>query len=148
MHMDMSGGSAVIHTIRAAARLKLKKNIVGLVPAVENMPSGSSYHPGDILRTMSGKTIEVLNTDAEGRIILADALHYAKKYNPRLIVDIATLTGAAMVALGPRISAIFSKEENVVKKMEEIGEERGDFVWRMPLWTEYEEDIKGTFGDI
>ena len=148
MHMDMSGGASVIHILSAARRLGIKKNIIGLIPTVENMPSGSSYHPGDILKTMSGKTIEVLNTDAEGRIILADALHYAKKYNPRLIVDIATLTGAAMVALGPRISAIFSKEENIVKKMEEIGEERGDFVWRMPLWTEYEEDIKGTFGDI
>lgn len=96
MNMDMSGGAAVIHTLAAAARLKLKKNIVVLVPAVENMMSGASYRPGDIIRSMSGKTIEVLNTDAEGRIILADALHYAKKYKPSLVIDVATLTGAAM----------------------------------------------------
>ncbi|MDP6704635.1 MAG: leucyl aminopeptidase family protein, partial [archaeon] len=100
MHMDMSGGAAVIHAVAAAAKLKIKKNVVALVPAVENMPSGSSYHPGDILKTMSGKTIEVLNTDAEGRVILADALTYAEKYEPRLVVDVATLTGAAVVALG------------------------------------------------
>ncbi len=148
MHMDMSGGAAVIHALAAAARLKLKKNIIGLVPAVENMPSGSSYHPGDLLKTMSGKTIEVLNTDAEGRVILADALHYAKRYNPRLIIDIATLTGAAMVALGQRASAIFSTDERIEEKMIESGEVTGDFVWPLPLWGEYEEDIKGTFGDV
>lgn len=148
MHMDMSGGSAVIHTIAALARLKVKKNIVGLVPAVENMPSGSSYHPGDVLTTMNGKTIEVLNTDAEGRIILADALEYSKKYKPRLVVDVATLTGSAMSALGQRASAIFSTSEKVQELLVETGEAVGDFVWPLPLWEEYEEDIKGTFGDV
>ncbi len=147
MHMDMSGGAAVIHTLIAAARLKLKKNIVALVPAVENMPSGSSYRPGDLLRTMSGKTIEVLNTDAEGRVILADALHYAKKYKPSLVVDVATLTGAAMVALGLRYSALFTPERALEKKFKELGEEVGDRVWPLPLTAEYEDDIKGTFGD-
>ncbi len=148
MHMDMSGGAAVIRILAAAARLKLKKNIIGIVPAVENMPSGSSYHPGDLLKTMSGKTIEVLNTDAEGRVILADALHYAKRYKPQLVIDIATLTGAAMVALGQRASAIFSTDEKFVEKMQESGELAGDYVWPLPLWEEYEEDIKGTFGDV
>ena len=148
MHMDMSGGAAVIHTIALAARLKIKKNIVGLVPAVENMPSGSSYRPGDILRTMSGKTIEVLNTDAEGRIILADALTYAKKYNPRLVVDVATLTGAAMAALGQRASAIFSRDEKLLRNFAAFGEQSGDYVWPLPLWDEYESEIKGTFGDV
>ncbi|OGG42454.1 hypothetical protein A3A21_02580 [Candidatus Jorgensenbacteria bacterium RIFCSPLOWO2_01_FULL_45_25b] len=148
MHMDMSGGGAVIHTIALAAKLKLKKNIVALIPAVENMPSGSSYRPGDILKTMSGKTIEVLNTDAEGRIILADALTYAKKYNPELVIDVATLTGAASVALGERASAIFSKDESLIEKIRKSGEESGDYVWPLPLWEEYEEDIKGTFGDV
>ncbi len=148
MHMDMSGGAAVIHTLAAAARLKLAKNIIGLIPAVENMPSGSSYHPGDLLKTMSGKTIEVLNTDAEGRVILADALHYAKRYDPELVIDIATLTGAAMVALGQRASAIFSTDEKFAKKMQESGELAGDYVWPLPLWEEYEDDIKGTFGDV
>src|SRR3989344_780142 len=106
MHMDMSGGAAVIHTIVLAAKLRLKKNVIALIPAVENMISGSSYRPGDVLRSMSGKTIEVQNTDAEGRIILADALHYAKRYKPSLVVDVATLTGAAMVALGERATEI------------------------------------------
>ena len=148
MHMDMSGGAAVIHAIALAAKLKLKKNVVGLIPAVENMPSGSSYRPGDVLRTMSGKTIEVLNTDAEGRIILADALTYAKKYNPKIVIDVATLTGAAVVALGQRASAIFSKDESVIEKLRELGEKTGEYVWPLPLWDEYEEEVKGTFGDI
>lgn len=148
MHMDMSGGAAAIHTIVLAAKLKLKKNIVALVPAVENMPSGKSYRPGDVLRSMSGKTIEVLNTDAEGRVILADALTYAKKYDPSLVVDVATLTGAAEVALGQRASALFTRDEALEKKFRELGEESGDYVWPMPLWDEYEEDIKGTFGDL
>lgn len=149
MHMDMSGGAAVIHITKAMARLGINKNIVGLIPACENMPSGSSYRPGDLLKTLSGKTIEVLNTDAEGRIILADALSYAQKfYNPSLIIDIATLTGAAMVALGQRASAIFSNKDDLVLKIKNIGELVGDYVWQLPLWEEYESDIKGTFGDV
>ena len=147
MHMDMSGGAAVMHAIVLAAKMKLKKNIVALIPAAENMPSGGSYRPGDQLRTMSGKTIEVLNTDAEGRVVLADALTYAKKYKPRLVVDVATLTGAAMVALGLHASAIFSKDEQLIERFRALGEESGDYVWPLPLWDEYEEDIKGTFGD-
>lgn len=148
MHTDMSGGAAVLCTMLLAAKLKLKKNIVGLIPAVENMPSGSSYRPGDILTSMSGKTIEVLNTDAEGRIILADALTYAKRYKPELVVDVATLTGAAMIALGQRASAVFTKDEKLEKRLRELGEKSGDYVWPLPLWDEYEEEIKGTFGDI
>ena len=148
MHLDMSGGAAVIHTISACARLGIKKNIVGLVPAVENMPSGSSYRPGDILRSMSGKTIEVLNTDAEGRIILADALTYAARFKPAIVIDVATLTGAAMSALGQRASAIFTKNKKLSDDFVACGEETGDYVWPLPLWDEYREEIKGTFGDI
>ncbi|MBI5733040.1 leucyl aminopeptidase family protein [Candidatus Jorgensenbacteria bacterium] len=148
MHMDMSGGAATIHIMSSLARLKVKKNIIGLVPAVENMPSGSSYRPGDVLKTMSGKTIEVLNTDAEGRIILADALTYANRYKPKLVVDIATLTGAAIVALGYRASAFFSNSEEVGKRLCESGEIVGDLIWPLPLWEEYEDDVKGTFGDV
>lgn len=148
MHMDMSGGAAVIHTIAALARMKIKKNIIGLVPAVENMPSGSSYHPGDLLKTMNGKTIEVLDTDAEGRVILADALEYSKKYKPELVVDIATLTGAAAAALGQRASAIFSTDSDIEGKLINSGEKTGDYLWPLPLWEEYEEEIKGTFGDF
>ena len=147
MHMDMSGGAAAIHTITIAAKLKLKKHIVAIIPAVENMPSGSSFRPGDILRTMSGKTIEVLNTDAEGRIILADALTYAAKFKPKTVIDAATLTGAAAAALGQRASALFSKDDRLVQKLIEAGEQAGDYAWQLPLWDEYEEDIKGTFGD-
>lgn len=147
MHMDMSGGSAVIHSVRAAARLGLKKNIIALVPAVENMPSGSSYHPGDVLKTISGKTIEVLNTDAEGRIILADALSYAKKYSPKLVVDVATLTGAAMVALGQRFTGLFTASEKLENLFRKLGEDSGDTVWPLPLNSDFEDEIKGTFGD-
>lgn len=147
MNMDMSGGAAVLHTVAAIARLKVKCNLVALVPAVENMPSGSSYRPGDILRSMSGKTIEVNNTDAEGRIILADALTYAKRYEPSLVVDVATLTGAAMAALGERASALFTTDETLEKEFRELGEISGDFVWPLPLWEEYDEEIKGTVGD-
>ncbi|MFZ1735521.1 MAG: leucyl aminopeptidase [Candidatus Moraniibacteriota bacterium] len=148
MNMDMSGGAAVIHSLALAARLGIRKNIVALVPAVENMPSGSSYRPGDILRSMSGKTIEVLNTDAEGRIILADALHYAKRYKPSLVIDVATLTGAALVALGERASAVFTRDQELEMKLREFGETSGDYVWPMPLWEEYDEEIRGTFGDV
>jgi leucyl aminopeptidase len=147
MHMDMAGGAAVIHTVIAAARLKLRKNIVALVPAAENMPSGSSYRPGDVLRTMNGITIEVLNTDAEGRVILADALEYAKKYHPALVVDVATLTGAAMVALGTRYSGLFTPDKNLEEQFRALGDAVNDPVWPLPLNADYEEDIKGTFAD-
>jgi leucyl aminopeptidase len=148
MNMDMSGGAAVLHALAAAARTGIGRNIVALVPAVENMPSGSSYRPGDILRSMSGKTIEVRNTDAEGRIILADALTYAKRYDPKVVVDVATLTGAAMVALGERASALFTQDEETERRFREWGEESGDFVWPLPLWEEYDAEIRGTFGDV
>lgn len=148
MHMDMSGGAAAIHGIAAIARMKLPVNIVGLIPAVENMPSGSSYRPGDLLKSLSGKTIEVLNTDAEGRIILADAFTYALRYKPGLLVSLATLTGAAHVALGHHCSALFTNREGLLQPLIEIGKISGDYVWPLPLWDEYLAEIKGTFGDI
>ena len=149
MHMDMSGGAAVIHTLAALARLGVKKNIVALIPAVENATSGSSYRPGDLLKTMSGKTIEVLNTDAEGRIILADAITYARKiYDPSLIIDVATLTGAAVVALGQRASAVFATDKELTDDVVASGEATGDYAWPLPLWEEYESEIKGTFADV
>lgn len=148
MHMDMSGGAAVIHGMAAIARLKLSINVIGIVPAAENMPSGSSYRPGDILKTMSGKTIEVLNTDAEGRVILSDAIHYGTQYNPGLIVVLATLTGAAHVALGSYCSAIFTQDIALEKSLVEVGKKSGEYVWPLPLWDEYLQEIKGTFGDL
>ena len=147
MNMDMSGGASVIHTIALVAKMKLKKNVIGLIPSVENMASGKSYRPGDVIRSMSGKTIEILNTDAEGRVILADALTYSQKYNPELVIDIATLTGAAIVALGERASAIFTEDDELSKTFEKIGEKTGDYVWRLPMWEEYENEIKGNLGD-
>lgn len=148
MHMDMAGAGAVLHAIEAAAKLKLKKNVVALIPATENMPSGSSYRPGDILKMLSGKTVEVMSTDAEGRIILADALTYAKKYRPKLVVDVATLTGAASSALGYRASALFTKDHDLEHLMRNLGEVASDYVWPMPLWEEYENEIKGEFADL
>ncbi|MCH7597597.1 aminopeptidase, partial [Patescibacteria group bacterium] len=113
-----------------------------------NMPGGSSYRPGDVLRSMSGKTIEIMNTDAEGRVILADAITYAKKFKPRLVVDVATLTGAAMVALGQRASAIMTKDRKLESLFIKLAEESGDYMWSLPLWEEYEEEVKGSRGDV
>ncbi len=148
MHMDMSGGAAVMATIALVARLKLKKNVIALIPSVENMVSGSSFRPGDVLKSMSGKTIEVVDTDAEGRLVLADALTYAKKYNPKAVIDVATLTGASLVALGQQASVVMSQDSNLVAKLTQFGEETGDYVWPLPLWEEYNEGVQGRIADV
>jgi leucyl aminopeptidase len=148
MHLDMSGGAAVIAAVVCAAKLKLKQNIIGLVPATENAISDDSLRPGDILTTRSGKTVDVLNTDAEGRLVLADALTYAEKYKPRLVVDVATLTGASLIALGEHASALLTKDDTVREKLMALGEESGDYLWPLPLWDEYKQYTKGRFGDI
>jgi len=148
MHMDMSGGAAVIQTVILAARLGLKKNVIALVPAVENNLNANAMRPGDVLKSMSGKTIEVLNTDAEGRVILADAITYAREYNPMAVVDVATLTGAALVALGTVASAYMTNKETLIPSLMELGEDSGDYLWPMPMWEEYDEMTKGTFGDV
>lgn len=148
MHMDMAGAGAVLHTVEAAARLGLRKNIIALIPATENMPSGNSYRPGDVLKTLSGKTVEVMSTDAEGRLILADALTYAKKFRPKLVIDVATLTGAAHSALGSRASAIFTKDHDIEHDLMSSGELAGDYIWPLPLWEEFEEEVRGQFADL
>lgn len=148
MHMDMSGAAAVIHTVALAARLKLKKNIIGLIPSVENMPGNNAFRPGDVLKSLSGKTIEILNTDAEGRLILADAITYAKRFKPGVVVDVATLTGAAMVALGLYANGLMTRDDALATALLQASEESGDYVWRLPLWDEYEAMVKGTFADI
>ena len=148
MHMDMSGAASVIHAVALAARLRIKKSVIGLVPAVENMPGNNAYRPGDVLKSLSGKTIEVLDTDAEGRIILADALTYAKRFTPSVVIDIATLTGASLSALGLHASALLTRDEALAEKISDIGESSGDYVWRLPLWDEYEDRVKGTFADL
>ncbi len=149
MHMDMSGGAAVLAAIKAIAALELPVNIVGLVPAVENMPSGTSYRQGDIIKAYGGKTIEIGNTDAEGRVIMADAIEYAKTKKPALIFTIATLTGAAVSALGMRASALFVKNNKPLQDaMQQLGEESGDRLWPLPLWDEHEKDVEGTYADV
>ncbi len=148
MHMDMSGGASVIHAAALAAKMKLKANVVALVPAVENAPGEGAVRPGDILKSFSGKTIEVLNTDAEGRVIMADAISYSKKYNPEVVIDVATLTGAALIALGMQASAIMSNDQKLEDLLRAKGEESGDYVWPFPLWEEYEDMTKGHFGDV
>ncbi len=148
MHMDMSGGASVIHAVALAARLKIKQSVVGLIPAVENMPGNNAVRPGDVLRSLSGKTIEVLDTDAEGRLILADALTYAKRFNPAVVIDIATLTGAVMSALGLYASGLLTRDDALAEQLVRDGEASGDYVWRLPLWDEYEHRVKGTFADL
>ncbi len=148
MHMDMSGGAAVIHSVALAAKLKLTVNVVGLVPAVENTTGPQSMRPGDILKSLSGKTIEILHTDAEGRVILADALTYAKRYNPAIVADAATLTGAALTAFGEHANAFMTNREDMLKDFQELADESGDYMWPMPLWEEYDYIVKGRFADV
>ncbi len=148
MKDDMSGGAAVLGALRTAAELKLPLNIVGLLPATENMPSGSAYKPGDVLRTLSGQTIEVLNTDAEGRLILSDALAYACRYKPAVIVDIATLTGACGIALGNEASGMLGNNDAFKQKLREAGEKTGERLWELPLWDAYYEQIKSDVADM
>ena len=148
MHMDMSGAASVIHAVALAARLKLNTSVIGLIPSVENMPGNNAYRPGDILKSLSGKTIEVMNTDAEGRLILADALTYAKRFKPSVVIDVATLTGAALSALGLYASALLTRDDALAEKISHDGEVSGDYVWRLPLWDEYEDGVKGTFADL
>jgi leucyl aminopeptidase len=148
MHMDMSGGAAVIHAVALAAKLGLKANVMGLVPAVENSPGNDAVRPGDILTSLSGKTIEVVNTDAEGRVILSDAFTYAKRFDPACVVDAATLTGAALVALGLQCSGVMASEQTLEDTLRKLGEESGDYLWPFPLWEEYETMVKSDFADI
>lgn len=148
MHMDMSGGAAVIGAITAIAKMGLKKNVIGLIPAAENAISDEAIRPGDVLTMMSGKTVDVLHTDAEGRLVLADALHYARRYNPRLVVDIATLTGASLVAVGQHAHVIMTKNRALEDSLRELGEVSGDYVFPLPLWDEFKQYTKGVHGDI
>jgi len=148
MHLDMSGGATVLSAIATIAKLGLKKNVVALVPAAENAVSDDSMRAGDIVTAMNGKTIEVLHTDAEGRMVLADALTYSERYNPKVILDVATLTGASLVALGQQASAILTKDEDLSNMLRELGEESGDLVWPLPLWDEYKQSLKGFRADV
>jgi leucyl aminopeptidase len=148
MKLDKTGGIAVLATIRALAELELPVNVLGLVPAAENLPSGSSYRPGDIITTYSGKTVEILNTDAEGRMILCDALAYAARQKCDVIIDIATLTGACMVALGTYKAGLMSNDEELVARLQQAADESGENVWRLPTGDEYAEEMKSKIADL
>lgn len=148
MKFDMSGSAAVVGAVITAARLKLPVHVIGITPLAENMPDGAAQRPGDIITISNGKTVEVLNTDAEGRLILADALAYAERFNPRYVVDIATLTGACSAFFDHVASGLMSNDPELAAKLKAAGEKTGERLWELPLWDEYEDFIKGTYGDI
>lgn len=148
MKYDMCGAASVLGVMDAVAAAALPVHLVCLVPAVENLPSGTATKPGDVVTSMSGKTIEILNTDAEGRLILCDALTYAARYKPTVVIDIATLTGACVVALGKHASGLFSPSDTLAADLLAAGEACGDRAWRLPLWKEYDEQLKSNFADV
>ncbi|MGM0595381.1 MAG: leucyl aminopeptidase [Pseudomonadota bacterium] len=148
MKYDMCGGASVFGTMKAIAEMELPINVVGVVPSSENLPDGEANKPGDIVTTMSGQTVEILNTDAEGRLILCDALTYSQKFDPSLVIDIATLTGACIVALGSHASGLLANDEDLAGKLLEAGQKTGDRAWQLPLWEEYDEQLKSPFADM
>lgn len=148
MKMDMSGAAAVLGAMHVVGALNLPLHVVGLISAAENMPSASAYKPGDIVTTLSGTTVEVLNTDAEGRIVLADALFYAQRYQPQAIIDLATLTGAIMVALGPHAIGLMSNDQHLADQLIRAGEATAERVWQLPLWEEYRDMVKSDIADL
>ena len=148
MKFDMCGAASVLGAFRAVAELKAKVNLIGLVPTCENMPNGKATKPGDVIRSMSGQTIEVLNTDAEGRLILCDALTYAERYEPAAVVDIATLTGAMVIALGHIACGVFSNSDSLGRALLNAGEDAFDRGWQLPLWDDYHEALNSNFADF
>jgi leucyl aminopeptidase len=148
MKFDMGGAASVLGTFAALAELQPAINVVGLIPSCENMPDGQAVKPGDVVTSMSGQTIEILNTDAEGRLILCDALTYAARFKPRSVVDIATLTGACVIALGGVRSGLFSPREDLAQALQQAGDSAHDLCWRMPLDDEYAEGLKSNFADM
>jgi leucyl aminopeptidase len=148
MKYDMCGGASVFGIMQAVAELKLKINLIGVVPACENTPGGSASRPDDIVTSMSGQTIEILNTDAEGRLILADALTYVERYKPKVVIDMATLTGACVVALGNLATAVMSNQDKLAKDLLKASEDIFDRAWELPLWDEYHDQLKSPFADM
>ena len=148
MKYDMCGAASVLGTFKAIAEMNLSINAVGIIPTCENMPDGNAIRPGDVLTSMSGQTIEVLNTDAEGRLILCDALTYAERFEPDVVVDIATLTGACVIALGHHASGLFSNKDSLAKELLQAGENSLDRAWHMPLWNDYQNQLDSNFADM
>ena len=148
MKYDMCGGASVLGTLKAVAELKLSINVVGIIPSSENLPDGNANKPGDIVTSMSGQTVEVLNTDAEGRLILSDALSYAERYKPAAVIDIATLTGACVIALGNHASGLLGNNETLVRELLNAGKYTFDRAWQLPLWDEYQKQLDSNFADM
>jgi leucyl aminopeptidase len=148
MKFDMSGGAAVLGAMRAVAELELPINLVAIVPTCENMPNGSAVKPADIVTTMSGQTVEVLNTDAEGRLILCDAITYSRRFKPAVVIDVATLTGACVIALGNHFSGLMSNNEALADELASAGVRADDRAWRLPIGEEYVDQLKSNFADI
>ncbi len=148
MKYDMSGAGSVIGVFKTLAQMKLPINVIGLVPAVENMPGGNAARPGDVVTSMSGLTVEILNTDAEGRLILNDALTYAERFDPACVIDVATLTGACVVALGAHASGLYANDEALAAELLKCGIDAGDRAWQMPLWEDYWPQLKSNFADM
>lgn len=148
MKYDMCGAASVLGTLQAVARLALPINLTVIIPATENMPGGSATRPGDIVTSMSGQTVEILNTDAEGRLILCDALTYAERFEPETVIDVATLTGACVVALGEVASGLFSNRDGLARELLDASDEAHDRAWHMPLWDDYQEQLKSPFADM
>ena len=148
MKYDMCGGASVLGTLHAVARLGLRINLIGVIPSSENLPDGAANKPGDVVTSMSGQTIEILNTDAEGRLILCDALTYTERFRPGVVIDIATLTGACVVALGEHASGLFSNNDVLAGSLCAAGEHSGDRVWRLPLWQDYQSQLDSNFADM
>jgi leucyl aminopeptidase len=148
MKYDMCGAASALGTLKAVAELDLPINLIVVIPASENLPDGDANKPGDIVTSMSGQTIEVLNTDAEGRLVLCDAMTYVEKYEPETVVDIATLTGACVIALGHHVSGLFGNDDSLVKELTNAGDESFDRAWHMPMWDEYQDQLKSNFADM
>ena len=148
MKDDMSGAAAVLAAMQAASKLELPLHLVGIMPATENLPSGKAYKPGDIIKTLSGQTVEVISTDAEGRLILSDALTYSLRYQPKAVIDVATLTGACVIALGDYVIGLFGNDESLLGQIEEASGKTGEKSWRLPLWDEYFEYLKSDVADF
>jgi leucyl aminopeptidase len=148
MKFDMSGAASVLGVFKSLSLLKPAINVVGLIPACENMPDGLAVKPGDVVTSMSGQTIEILNTDAEGRLVLCDALTYAERFKPKAVIDIATLTGACVVALGAVRSGLFATDDGLAQALEKAGDQAMDLCWRMPLDEDYADALKSNFADV
>jgi leucyl aminopeptidase len=148
MKFDMCGAASVLGTLKAVAQMRLGINVIGIVPATENMPGGRATRPGDVVKTLSGQSVEILNTDAEGRLILCDALSYAQRYKPSAVVDIATLTGACVIALGHVAAGLFANDDALATELTAAGDYAHDRVWRMPLWDDYQEQLRSNFADM